>query len=410
MQAWFFTEDAYPYLPEADTYESIRVNLPNQYYDPAKGADLYHMYLDLWCAADEMGLEVMLNEHHQTATCVVPAAPILLGILARQTRRARLLILGNPIANRAQPIRVAEEMAMIDVISRGRLECGFVRGVPYEAAPANVLPLRGNQRLWEAHDLILKAWTTHDGPFNFEGRWFHGRQVNVWPRPYQQPHPPVWITVGSANSTVPVAKHKYIGAVFLAGYQRIREIYDGYRQAYRQAHGQEAGPDRLAYAALVYVGDNPQQAHHGAEKVLWYMKSNKVPPHWSNPPGYHPPSVAAQVMLGRRRSVGVSLTTTVEEQMARGNMFAGTPDQVFDQIKSFWEYAGGFGHLLMMGQAGFLSYEETIASMTLFNQEVYPRLQELTASYDYEYMQDLRPQQPDKTFADLGAFGVEFIR
>jgi alkanesulfonate monooxygenase SsuD/methylene tetrahydromethanopterin reductase-like flavin-dependent oxidoreductase (luciferase family) len=410
MQAWFFTEDAYPYLPEADTYESIRVNLPNQYYDPAKGADLYHMYLDLWCAADEMGLEVMLNEHHQTATCVVPAAPILLGILARQTRRARLLILGNPIANRAQPIRVAEEMAMIDVISRGRLECGFVRGVPYEAAPANVLPLRGNQRLWEAHDLILKAWTTHDGPFNFEGRWFHGRQVNVWPRPYQHPHPPVWITVGSANSTVPVAKHKYIGAVFLAGYQRIREIYDGYRQAYRQAHGQEADPDRLAYAALVYVGDNPQQAHHGAEKVLWYMKSNKVPSHWSNPPGYHPPSVAAQVLLGRRRSVGVSLTTTVEEQIARGNMFAGTPDQVFDQIKSFWEYAGGFGHLLMMGQAGFLSYEETIASMTRFNQEVYPRLQELTASYDYEYMQELRAQKPDKTFADPGAFGAEFVR
>jgi hypothetical protein len=74
MQSWFFTEDAYPYLPEADTYESIRVNLPNKYYDPAKGADLYHMYLDLWCAADELGLEVMVNEHHQTATCVVPGA------------------------------------------------------------------------------------------------------------------------------------------------------------------------------------------------------------------------------------------------------------------------------------------------------------------------------------------------
>ena len=127
MKTWFFTEDAYPYLPDADTYESIRVNLPNKHYDPDKGADLYDMYLDLWCAADEIGLEIMLNEHHQTATCVVPAAPILLGILARQTSRARLLILGNPIANRTQPIRVAEEMAMIDVISRGRLECGFVR-------------------------------------------------------------------------------------------------------------------------------------------------------------------------------------------------------------------------------------------------------------------------------------------
>ena len=114
-----------PYLPDADTYESIRVSLPNKYYDPDKGADLYHMYLDLWCAADELGLEVMVNEHHQTATCVVPAAPIMLGILARQTKRARLLILGNPIANRSQLLRVAEEMAMIDVISRGRLSAGL---------------------------------------------------------------------------------------------------------------------------------------------------------------------------------------------------------------------------------------------------------------------------------------------
>ena len=73
--------------------------------------------------------------------------------------------------------------------------------------------------------------------------------------------------------------------------------------------------------------------------------------------------------------------------MSRGNVFAGTPDQVFAQIKNFWEYAGGFGHLLMMGQAGFLTYAETLTSMRLFTQEVYPRLQELTASCDSERLQ-----------------------
>ena len=410
MQTWFFTEDAYPYLPDTDTYESIRVNLPNKHYDPAKGADLYNMYLDLWCAADDLGLEVMVNEHHQTATCVVPAAPLMLAILARQTRRARLLILGNPIANRSQPIRVAEEMAMIDVISRGRLECGFVRSVPYEAAPANVLPYRGAERLWEAHDMILKAWTTHDGPCNFEGRWFHSRQINIWPRPYQQPHPPIWITAGSAASTVPVAQHQYIGAVFLAGYARIREIFDGYRQAYHRVHGTPAPVDRLAYCALMYVGDSPQKARAGAEKVLWYMTSNKVPPHWSNPPGYHPPAIAAQIMQGKRGGAGLPLASTLDEQMARGNVFAGTPDQVFAQIKRFWEYSGGFGHLLMMGQAGFLTYEETISSMQLFTKDVYPRLQELTASYDSERLQELRAHQPHQESAELGAFGLEFVR
>ena len=154
MKTWFFTEDAYPNLPDEENYESVRVNLPNKHFDPVLGADLYNMYLDIWGAADEMGLEIMLNEHHQTATCVLPAAPIALGVLARETKKARLLILGNPIVNRKQPIRVAEEMAYIDVLSRGRLDCGFVRGVPYEIAPANAYPYRGSEKLWEAHDLI----------------------------------------------------------------------------------------------------------------------------------------------------------------------------------------------------------------------------------------------------------------
>ena len=410
MKTWFFTEDAYPYLPDASTYESIRVNLPNAHYDPKKGADLYHMYIDLWLQAEEHGLEIMLNEHHQTATCVCPAGPVMLGILAQQTKRARLLILGNPIANRSQPVRVAEEMAMIDVISRGRLECGFVRGVPYEASAANISAFRGSERLWEAHDLIVKAWTTHDGPFNFEGRFYHHREVNIWPRPYQQPHPPVWVTIGSGPSAVPVAKLGHIGAVFLAGYQSIRKIFDGYREAYLAAHGAPAPLDRLAYCALVYVGDTPAKAREGIEKLLWYMTSNKVPPHFTNPPGYHPPQVAAKILSGAGASAVLPAAPTVEDQMARGNVFAGTPDQVYEQIKAFWEYSGGFGHLLMMGQAGFLSYENTIRSMQLFSQEVYPRLKALNASYEPGRMHELRAAQPDRQAAELGGMGLDFVR
>src|SRR5215472_14566194 len=132
MKAWHFSENAYHYLPSKETYESIRVTLPNRIYDPEKGAALYDRFIEEWLVAEEEGMGIMLNEHHQTATCVDPAAPLMLAALARLTTHARLLILGNPIANRRQPVRVAEEMAMIDVLSRGRLECGFVRGVPYE--------------------------------------------------------------------------------------------------------------------------------------------------------------------------------------------------------------------------------------------------------------------------------------
>ena len=369
MRTWWFTEDCYPHLPEADTYRSIRVELPNIHCDPEIASDLYNRYLDLWCACEEIGLEIMLNEHHQTATCMVPAAPIMMGILARQTQKARLLILGNPISNRNQPVRVAEEMALVDVISKGRVECGFVRGVPYESAAANILPYKGTERLWEAHDLILKAWTTHDGPFNFEGRWYHHRQVNIWPRPYQQPHPPVWVTMGSAGTAVPVAQHKYVGAVFLAGYPKVRNIFDAYREAYLDAHGEHPPLDRLAYLSLCYVGENEREAEEGARKLLWYMESNKVPPEWSNPPGYHPPPISAMVMRGAA-PVGLPLNPTLDQQMARGNVFAGTPDQVYEQIKAFWEYSGGFGHMLIMGQAGFLSDADALKSMRLYSNDV----------------------------------------
>ena len=182
MKAWHFSENAYPYLPPAEEYESIRVSLPNRIYDPKKGAALYDRYIDEWLVAEDEGVEIMLNEHHQTATCVDPAAPLVLAALARLTKTARLLILGNPVANRRQPVRVAEEMAMVDVLSKGRLECGFVRGVPYEVLPANSNPVRMNERQWEAMDLIVKAWTSHDGPVSHEGRFFHHRNINIWPR------------------------------------------------------------------------------------------------------------------------------------------------------------------------------------------------------------------------------------
>ena len=117
MRIWYFSETAYPHLPDPETYPSVRVTLPSKHYDPRKGADIYHQRLDEWCAADELGLDIMMNEHHQTATCTVPAVSLMASILARETKNDRLLLLGNPLANRRQPIRVAEEITSIIAIS-----------------------------------------------------------------------------------------------------------------------------------------------------------------------------------------------------------------------------------------------------------------------------------------------------
>ncbi len=369
-----------PNLPPAETYPSIRVSLPNQLYDPEKGAALYDRFIEEWLIAEDEGVDIMLNEHHQTATCVDPAAPLMLAALARLSKKARLLILGNPIANRRQPVRVAEEMAMIDVLSRGRLEVGFVRGVPYEILPANSNPVRMNERHWEALDLIIKSWTHHDGPFSHEGRFFHHRCINIWPRPMQQPHPPVWVSTTSTGGATQVGARGFVQATFLTGFDTTRRIFEAYRRGWREAGRANDVPiDRLAYAALVYVGDTESRAHAGAEKLLWYVTSNKVPPHFANPPGYLPVAMNVQLARGGHNVVSAYGTkqSTVAGAIEAGTLFAGTPDQVFNQIKDHWERVGGYGHLLIMGQAGFLEHDDTVHSIRMFAREVYPRLKQM---------------------------------
>jgi alkanesulfonate monooxygenase SsuD/methylene tetrahydromethanopterin reductase-like flavin-dependent oxidoreductase (luciferase family) len=374
MRTWYFSENPYPYLPDFASFDSIRITLPNGLYDPVRGAELYKRYLDEWEIADNLGLEVMVNEHHQTATNLNPSPAVVLGALTQRTKRARLLILGNPIANRPDPVRLAEEMAMVDNYSFGRLECGFVRGVPYEVFASNQNPARTTERMWEGIDLVVKAWTTHDGPFNWEGRNFHYRNVNIWPRPYQQPHPPVWITAGSTASVPAIAERNYVCATFLSGYDGTKAIFDAYR-ASCAARGTEAAEDRLAYAALVYVADTEAAALAGAERLRWYLTSNKVPPQFRNPPGYHPLQTSVKLLRGGHTKF--DRNAPLEEAIAQGIIFAGTPASVAAQIRKHYAFCGGYGHLLMMGQGGHMDHDETVRSMTLFANEVYPQLKEL---------------------------------
>ncbi|HWD59760.1 MAG TPA: LLM class flavin-dependent oxidoreductase, partial [Stellaceae bacterium] len=252
MHTWHFSEMAY-HPAWAELNDSYRVIIPNRLYDPKVGADLYHRYLDEWALCDELGINIMTNEHHATATCADSVCTIPMAILARETKKVRLLALGMPIANRENPIRVAEEYSMLDVISRGRIEMGFVKGVPFEISPANSNPADLMERFWEAHDLILKAMTSHDGPFSWEGTHFHYRSVNIWPRPYQQPHPPVWMPVGSQGSAGEAAARGITIGVLNTGWARTPGIFDAYRQTAAE-HGHAAGHDKLAYMALIGVG------------------------------------------------------------------------------------------------------------------------------------------------------------
>ncbi len=384
MRVFYFTEAPFPDLPPAQDYDSVRVTLPNEVCDPSISSELYNRYLDEWELADSEGLDIMVNEHHQTPTCINSAAPVILGALARTTKRARLLVLGNPIANRNQPVRVAEEMALIDCISRGRLECGFIRGVPFEIAPANSNPVRMYDRFFEALDLIVKAWTTRDGPFSHEGRYFHHRMVNIWPRPFQQPHPPLWTASSSGNGALEAGRRGYVLATFISGYKNTPNIFRGYRDGWAAAGRTEPpGLDRLAYAGFVYTGRTDKEGREGGQKLLWQMSQHANGPRWiSNAPGYN--SIAANVAAMRNakpenRENEYPVEMDVDDQIEKGSLFCGSPDTVVKQIRRFYDATGGFGNLLAIGQAGFMDHEETAAGIRLLAREVFPRLKEFGA-------------------------------
>src|SRR6201996_7798839 len=132
MRCWYFSEMAYhPAWETGLARGSLRVVLPSSNFDPPTAHGLLTRYLDEIALCDEVGLDIMVNEHHSTATCMTVSVPMALAIIARETKRARLLSLGTPIANRPDPVRVAEEMAWLDVLSGGRLEMGLVKGGAY---------------------------------------------------------------------------------------------------------------------------------------------------------------------------------------------------------------------------------------------------------------------------------------
>jgi alkanesulfonate monooxygenase SsuD/methylene tetrahydromethanopterin reductase-like flavin-dependent oxidoreductase (luciferase family) len=380
MRFWTFTEMPYPYVPQEDAVDSVRVTLPNSVYDPEVGYQLYKRYLEIYEHADRLGFEIMLNEHHSTATCVEPAVPLTMAILARTTKRARLLALGNPIANRRDPVRIAEEMAMIDVISHGRAEVGFVRGVPMELSAVNSNPTLMKERMWEAADLIVKAWTTHDGPFSWEGEFFHHRQINIWPRPYQDPHPPLWVPTQTIGTAVEVAQRGYNLATILNGVDGCSAIFDAYREQYARSHGEAPADARLGYLGLVFVAERREDAVAGAKKLQWYIQHNKTAPQFANVPGYLDSSVRAKMLRTQARTGGLASPiehlahASVDELTKDGYFFAGTPDEVVEQIVSFHGRVGGFANLMMMVQGGTMGTDLVLPSMELFAEAVMPEV------------------------------------
>src|SRR6185295_8027384 len=164
---------AYLDLGYQKSYKSVWINYPNTNYDPVKGHELYNRYLDELELAAELGYDgICVNEHHQNAYGLMPSPVVMASALSRRTKDCKIAILGSAFCLREHPLTVAEEHAMIDVITGGRLISGFVRGIGAEYFSLGVNPTLSLERHQEAHDLVVQAWTK-PGPFSFEGKHYH---------------------------------------------------------------------------------------------------------------------------------------------------------------------------------------------------------------------------------------------
>src|SRR6266540_2677494 len=194
MKFHFFHLMPYADLPDdfRQKYRSVWVDVPSHLYDPVRGHELYNEYLDELEYAASVGFDgICVNEHHQNAYGLMPSPNLMAAALARRAPHAALIVLGDSIALYNPPTRVAEEFAMLDVISGGRLVAGFPVGTSMDTNYTyGQTPPTLRDKYHEAHDLIIKAWTEPD-TFAWNGKFNQLRYVNVWPRPIQKPHPPI---------------------------------------------------------------------------------------------------------------------------------------------------------------------------------------------------------------------------
>ena len=196
MKLCFFHLMPYQDLPDnfEKDYHSVWVDAPNSLFDPEKGHRMYNDFLDELEYAEAMGFDaICVNEHHGNAYGMMPSPNLMASAMIRATSKAAIIVLGNSLALYNPPVRVAEEMAMLDVMSGGRLIAGFPLGTSMDTIFGyGQVPATLREKYQEAHDLVIKAWKERE-PFAFNGKFTQLRYVNIWPRPYQQPHPPIWV-------------------------------------------------------------------------------------------------------------------------------------------------------------------------------------------------------------------------
>jgi alkanesulfonate monooxygenase SsuD/methylene tetrahydromethanopterin reductase-like flavin-dependent oxidoreductase (luciferase family) len=367
----------YVHLPEdQESYASLWVDFPNRLYDPRKGTELYQRYLSEFVLADRLGFDALVvNEHHSSAYGMMPACNLIAAALVPQTSRARICTFGSLITIQ-YPNRVAEEYAMLDVLSGGRLEVAFPfgTGMEYWSNAAQVNPTTARARFKESIDIVRRAWT-EDGPFAYDGEFYTYKYLNVWPKPYQQPHPKMWL-VGSSPETANLAADLGLAysSVFVPADAQSR-AFAAFR-ARRAELGSPAQADDLMFSIFCYVAESDDIAEReGKDHILWYFNNAlRTTPRYHAPPGYMSPAALRQRLeQGAAAKIGAAAGKMTWEGLKPFRAVAGSPDTVASAIQGWIEQAGASTVLCHL-HLGDMPHWKTVKNLTLFAEDVIPRV------------------------------------
>ena len=380
----------WPYLPEdfREKYRSVYIDIPPSLYDPVRGHQVYNDYLDELEYAAEMGFDgVCVNEHHENAYGLMPSPNIAAASLARRTKDCSIIILGDSIALYNPATRVAEEIAMLDCISGGRIVAGFPLGTSMDTNFAyGKVPATLREKYHEAHDLIIKAWTSEE-PFAWNGKYDQLRYVNVWPRPIQKPHPPIWVPGGSSEETWEwVRDQDYLYAhLSLSGYVRAQKTLDQYWGLIKDV-GKEENPYRVGMTQYVFVADNDAQAEEMYAKHVEYFfqKSLHIYRGFNDAPGYRSlRSIESGLAAGGfgMQSASAAALPGWKQYLESGSVIAGSPEKCIEQIREACTRLR-VGHLMILVQAGSLGRDAVMYNVKRLATEVLPHIRDLHSDFE----------------------------
>jgi alkanesulfonate monooxygenase SsuD/methylene tetrahydromethanopterin reductase-like flavin-dependent oxidoreductase (luciferase family) len=388
MKFTWFNLMPWPHLPDdfRQKNKSVWVDIDSKLYDPVKGHDVYNDYLDMLEYADSLGFDGLgINEHHQNAYGMMPSPNIMAAAISRRALNAAVVVLGNSLGLYNPPTRVAEEFAMLDVITGGRLVAGFPVGSSMDINYCyGDIPALSRERYQEAHDLIKKAWAEPE-PFAWNGRYTKLRYVNTWPKPIQNP-PPIHVPGGGSVETYDFCLDNTYSYSYLSfsGYIRAKLLMQGYWDRLTERNEPDESPYRAGFAQTICVAETDAEAERLYKDHVSYFFNRclHVAPGFADAPGYRTIKTIKSGALSQfAPDLGEAAHMPWKQLVDEGYIIAGSPATVREKMEDLIKGLR-VGNIFCLMHVGDMPMEKTKHSTKLFAEEVMPHLRNMWPEYE----------------------------